>query len=820
MAGAATYIRGMRTSARAVVIGGGVGGTSIAYHLTKLGWTDIVLVERDQLTSGSTFHSAGLVGQLRSSVTLTRMMMYGAELYRNLSAETGHDVGWHEVGSLRLASTPERLEELRRQAGWAQTFGLPLELISTAEALELFHGLFDPAPKGDKAVLGAVWLPTDGWLNPSDLTMAFAAGARSRGAEIATMTRVLGIDVVGGRVTKVRTDKGDIETEIVVNAGGMYAHEIGRMAGVDVPIVPMAHQYAITRPKLTVPSSLPTMRDPDRLVYFREEVGGMLMGGYERNPDPWCLDGNIPPTFNNTLLTPDWDRFLPLTEAAQTLVPCLEDADVHQLINGPEAFTPDGEFILGESEVAGFFVAAGFCAHGIAGAGGNGKVIAEWIVGREPPMDLWKMDVRRFGPQYRSRGYSLARTYEVYSTYYDIVYPNHERRAGRPLKVPPAYARHLALDAEMGEKSGWERVNWYRSNEDPAHEHLRPRGWAGQHWSTAIVTEHLATRGACGLFDESSFAKIEITGAGAVAFLNHLCANDVDKPVGAVVYTQLLNSAGGIECDFTVTRLGAEQFLVVTGTAFGRHDLSWIATHAPTDGSVAVRDVTGAMACFGLWGPKARAVLASVCADDLSFPYLQARRLTVGDVPCWALRVTYVGELGWELYPSSELGLRLWDTLVEAGRPHGLVPGGYRAIDSMRLEKGYRVWGADITSETDPYSAGLGFAVRASKPDFLGKAALGPREGGERRLVCLVLDDPRSVALGNEPVKTPDGRVVGRVSSGGLGYTLGASIAYAWVPAAQATPGTQLTVEVFGVTVPAEVRTDPLFDPRGERLRA
>ena len=805
----------MRTSAQAVIIGGGVGGTSIAYHLTKLGWTDIVLVERDQLTSGSTFHSAGLVGQLRSSVTLTKMMMYGADLYRRLSEETGHDVGWHEVGSLRLASTPERLEELRRQAGWAKSFGLPLELISTDEALRLFHGLFDPTD-----VLGAVWLPTDGWLNPSDLTMAFAAGARSRGAEIATMTRVVGVDVVDGRVTGVRTDKGDIATEIVVDAGGMYAHEIGRMAGVNVPIVPMAHQYAITRPTATVPSSLPTMRDPDRLVYFREEVGGMIMGGYERNPDPWCLDGNIPPTFNNTLLTPDWDRFLPLTGAAQTLVPAMEDAAVHQLINGPEAFTPDGEFILGESDVAGFFVAAGFCAHGIAGAGGNGKVIAEWIVGREPPMDLWKMDIRRFGPQYRSRGYCLARTYEVYSTYYDIVYPNHERLAGRPLKVSPAYSRHLALEAEMGEKSGWERVNWYRSNEDPAHEALRPRGWAGEHWSTAIVTEHLATRTTAGLFDESSFAKIEVSGAGAVGFLNHLCANDIDRKVGSITYTQMLNSTGGIECDFTVTRLASERFLVVTGTAFGRHDLSWIQTHAPTDGSVTVRDITGSLACFGLWGPAAREVLSAVCDDDLSFSYMQARAITVGDVPCWALRVTYVGELGWELYPSAELGARLWDTLVDAGRRHGLVPGGYRAIDSLRLEKGYRVWGADITSETDPYAAGLGFAVRATKADFLGKSSLGPADGGRRRLVCLVLADAQSVALGNEPVKTPHGDVVGRVSSGGLGYTLGASIAYAWVPAEHAGLGTALSVEVFGVTVPAEVRADPLFDPTGARIRA
>jgi 4-methylaminobutanoate oxidase (formaldehyde-forming) len=677
--------------------------------------------------------------------------------------------------------------------------------------------LFDPTD-----VLGAVWLPTDGWLNPSDLTMALAAGARSRGAEIATMTRVeaIGVDTIDGRrrVTHVDTDKGRITCDVVVNAGGMYAHEIGRMAGVNVPIVPMAHQYAITRPKIDIPSDLPTMRDPDRLVYFREEVGGMIMGGYERNPDPWCLDGNIPPTFNNTLLSPDWDRFLPLTEAAQTLVPCMEDADVHQLINGPEAFTPDGEFILGESEVGGFFVAAGFCAHGIAGAGGNGKVMAEWIVGGEPPMDLWKMDIRRFGTQYRSRQFSLARTYEVYSTYYDIVYPNHERQAGRPLRLPPAYSRHVALAAEFGEKSGWERVNWYTSNENPAHESLRPRGWAGEHWSTAIVTEHLATRSAAGLFDESSFAKIEVSGTGAVEFLQHLCANNVDKKPGSITYTQMLNSKGGIECDFTVTRLEPDRFLIVTGTAFGRHDLSWISSHAPTDGSVAVRDVTASMACFGLWGPRARDILASVSADDLSFGYMQARFITVGDVPCWALRVTYVGETGWELYPTADFGVRLWDTLVSAGLPHGLVPGGYRAIDSMRLEKGYRAWGSDITSETDPYSSGLGFAVRSDK-DFLGRAALPGTDRVDHRLCCLVLDDPRSVALGNEPVSLPDGRIIGRVSSGGLGYSLGASIAYAWLPQGASTPGTVVAVEVFGVAVSAEVRADPLFDPAGANLR-
>lgn len=803
-----------------MIIGGGVGGASIAYHLALNGCTDVVLLDRDQLTSGSTFHSAGLVGQLRSSVTLTRMMMYGADLYRRLTAETGHDVGWHEVGSLRLASTPERLEELRRQAGWAQTFGLPLELITTGEALDRFHGLFDPTD-----VLGAVWLPTDGWLNPSDLCMALAAGARQRGVEIATMTRCTGIgvaDVHGRRrVTHVDTDKGRIECEVVVNAGGMYAHEVGRMAGVNVPVVPMAHQYAITRPKQPIPADLPTMRDPDRLVYFREEVGGLIMGGYERDPDPWCRDGNIPPTFNNTLLTPDWDRFLPLTDAAQTLVPCMADADVHQLINGPEAFTPDGEFILGESDVAGFFVAAGFCAHGIAGAGGNGKVIAEWILGGEPPMDLWKMDIRRFGPQYRSRDYCLARTHEVYATYYDIVYPNHERQAARPLKVPPAYVRHRELDAVFGEKSGWERVNWYASNEDPAHEHRRPRGWAGQHWSTAIVTEHLAARNAVALFDESSFAKIHVSGPGAAAFLQHLCGNDVARKVGQITYTSMLNSTGGIECDVTVCRLEEQLFQIVTGTAFGRHDLSWISQHLPHDGSVSVRDVTSSMACYALWGPRARDVLASVCTDDLSFPYMTARSVTVGDVPCVALRVTYVGEHGWELYPSSEYGLRLWDTLLAAGRPFGLVPGGYRAIDSLRLEKGYRSWGADITSETDPFSSGLGFAIRAGKPDgFLGRdAALARRDSSGQRLVCLVLADRHAAALGNEPVKAPGGAVVGRVSSGGIGYALDVSIAYAWVPAEHAQPGTALTVEVFGDTVVAEVRADPLYDPNGARLR-
>ena len=508
----------MAESYRAVVIGGGVGGASIAYHLTELGWQDVLLVDRSELTSGSTFHSAGLVGQLRSSVSLTRMMMYGAELYRRLGAETGVDPGWHEVGSLRLASSEERMQELRRQEGWAHTFGLPLEVISTEAARARFP-LFDPA-----GVLGAAFIPTDGHLDPTNLTLALAEGARRRGAEIRTNTRVTGIDVVNGRVRGIRTDEhGPIAADVVVNAGGIYANQIGRMAGVEVPIVPFAHQYLLTKPVEGGSVDLPTMRDPDRLVYFRGEAGGgLVMGGYERNPAPWAVQDGPPADFNHQLLPDDWERFEQLAENAFGLVPVLQTAEVVTMINGPEAFTPDGEFILGESDVRGFFVAAGFCAHGIAGAGGIGKVMADWIVHGEPEYDLWKMDIRRFGAQYRSRHYARERAVEVYSTYYDIHYPGEERQAGRPLKTAPTYARLADLGAEFGEKSGWERANWFASNDDPSLTRLRPRGWAGEHWSSAIAAEHIATRERAGLFDESSFAKIEVSGPDAAAFLQRL----------------------------------------------------------------------------------------------------------------------------------------------------------------------------------------------------------------------------------------------------------------------------------------------------------
>ncbi|HEY7968235.1 MAG TPA: FAD-dependent oxidoreductase [Solirubrobacteraceae bacterium] len=792
---------------RIVIIGGGVGGASIAYHLAALGERDVVLLDRDELTSGSTFHSAGLVGQLRGSVSLTRMMMHSVELYRTL------DCGWVECGGIRLACTPEREQEVLRQVAWAKTFGLPLELISPSEAQARF-----PLMVTDGVRCGS-YLATDGYLDPSQLTFALAAGAREGGAQIFTHTRVTAIDVERGHVRGVQTEWGPIEAEIVVNAGGMFAAEIARLAGVRVPVIPFAHEYLVTQPFRERGSGehLPTLRDPDLLVYFREEGAGLVMGGYERHSAPWALDDGgldaIPSDFNGRLLEEDWPRFEEITENARRRVPAMDDVTVTRLINGPEAFTPDNEFCLGESEVHGFFVAAGFCAHGLAGAGGIGKVMAEWITEGEPSLDLWHMDIRRFGAHYRSPSYTLKRTREVYETYYDIRYPGHEREAGRPLRVSSAYEWHRARGAAFGEKSGWERVNWYEANAALGDESLRPAGWAGMLWSPAIGAEHRATREAAGLFDESSFAKLEVSGRGAAELLEHLCDNRVAREVGQITYTQMLNRRGGIECDFTVARLDEERFGIVTGTAFGSHDASWIRSHLPDDGSVSVTDVTARSACFGLWGPRAREILAALTPDPLDFGYMRFRDITVGDVPLRAMRVTYVGEHGWELYCATEYGAGLWRTLFEAGEPHGLLACGYRAIDSLRLEKGYRAWATDITPDDTPLEAGLGFCVSEGK-SFVGADALAEPT---RRLRAIALSKARTVALGNEPVRLR-GEVVGRVTSGGYGYTVERSIAYAYLPA-EVGEGAAVEIDIFGEWVAGSVVAEPLYDPRGARLR-
>ncbi|MBI4588316.1 MAG: GcvT family protein [Candidatus Rokubacteria bacterium] len=808
----------MTDHSRVVIIGGGVAGCSIAYHLSRLGWREVVVLDKGELTSGSTFHSAGLVGQLRSSVALTRINMWSVELYDRLGAETGGDPGWRKVGSLRLASSKERLLELKRQAGWARTLGFPLTVISAREAVDLFPLL------SAEGVEGAAYLPTDGHIDPGGLTYALADGARAKGVRFQTGVRVRAITVENGRVSEVVTDHGTVKTEVVVNAAGIWAPEIGRMVGVHIPIVPMSHQYLTTKPIEGVRKDFPIMRDPDRLVYFREEVGGLVMGGFERQPASWGLDG-IPPDFTHRLLSPDWERFSPLMENAVSRVPEVAKAQVIRLINGPEAYAPDGEFILGEAPgVRGFFVAAGFCAHGIAGAGGVGKVMAEWIVEGRPSLDLWRMDIRRFGAHSADRACTLAQAVETYATYYDIHYPFEERRAGRGLRLSPAYPRLQALGCAFGEKAGWERPNWFEVNTNGFRATYAPVGWQRSHWSPAIEAEHRATRERAGLFDATSFSKLDVSGPGALALLQRLTDNEMDRPVGSVTYTQMLNEAGGIECDLTVTRLAAEQFFLVTGSAFGPHDLAWIRRHLPSDGSVSAEDVTERYACIGLWGPLSREILRLTTTDNVSnatFPYMTARPISVGGVGLLALRVTYVGELGWEMYAPTAEGLTVWDALWGAGRNFGLLAAGYRAIDSLRLEKGYRYWSAEVTPEDTPYEAGLGFCVKLDKGDFIGRpAVIAQRERGlERRLVCLTLADPLAVALGGEPILAA-GRPVGRVTSGGYGYTVAKSLAYGYVPVARATVGTPLAVEVFGEAIPARVAPEPLYDPAGAKIKA
>ncbi len=817
-------VRELPVSARIVIIGGGVGGVSVAYHLSEMGESDVVVLERDELTSGSTFHSAGLVGQLRADPTLTRMNMYSVELYRRLQ-QSDQPVGWTESGGIKLASSAERLAEIRRQISWARTYDLPLHEISVSEAAARFPLM------NTEGVVGAAYLESDGYLDPSQLCYSLAAAARSNGVRILTQTRVIGVETAAGRggakVTGVTTDRGRIDCEIVVNCGGMFAAEIGRLAGVRIPLVPMSHQYLITEPLptgATAGTPLPTLRDPDLLVYWRQEVAGLLMGGYERNPAAFTATERsvdaVPADFNGRLLPADWSRFEEIAANAAHRVPAMADAGIRQMLNGPEAFTPDNEFCLGETEVAGFFVAAGFCAHGIAGAGGVGRVMAEWIVAGEPSFDVWHMDINRFGTQYRSPGFTLARTLENYQRYYDIPYPGRQREVGRPLRTSPAYPWHLANDAQFGEKSGWERVDYYRSNAAsaaPEAEKLRPEGWAGRDWSPAVGVEHAATRTSAGLFDESSFAKLEVSGPDAAEFLEWVCDNRVARGIGAVTYTQALNRRGGIEADFTVTRTAADVFLIVTGTAYGTHDAAWLRKQARRrDAAVRIADVTGLYCCYALWGPRARAVLGELTSADLSdaaFGFMTSQELTVADVPVRALRVTFVGEHGWELYSRSEYGAALWSQLWKAGAAYNLVGGGYRAIETMRLEKGYRVWGSDVTAETDPYEAGLGFCVKLNKPGgFEGRNALlaAQERGLSRRLSAIVLSDPRQVVLGSEPVRVGD-RISGRVTSGGFGYSTEQSIAYAYLAIDDAVVGTPVEIDLFGTWIAGAVVAEPVW---------
>jgi glycine cleavage system aminomethyltransferase T/glycine/D-amino acid oxidase-like deaminating enzyme len=808
----------MTHHARVVVIGSGIAGASIAWHLTRLGWRDVLILEQGGRTCGTTSHAPGLVGQLRSAAALTRMLRYSVDLYRELRLDD--QPGFFEVGSLRLATTADRLLELKRQEGLARAVGLEAGLIGLDEAHRRFP-LMEMA-----GVRGALFLPSDGSARATILAGALLAGAEAGGARLVTDTTVTGFRIDDGRLRAVETSDGPVATEVAVSAAGIWSPRIGRMAGLAIPLLPMQHQYAASGPVAGLDASapVPNLRDPDGLVYFRQDGTGIVLGGYERDPAPFEVAA-IPASDNPTVHPFDQHRFAPLLAAARRRVPALAGAPLVTTVNGLESFTPDGEFILGEAPgVAGLWFACGFCAHGVSGAGGVGKAIADWIVHGDPGFDLWHMDIRRFGAATGASGFVSSRVHEVYRTYYDVALPGRERTSARNQRLSPLYSRLQALGASFGEKAGWERANWCEPNAalvSPA-DAPRPAGWAGRHWSPAIAAEHLATRERVALFDETSFSKIEIEGPGALPFLQWLAANDLDRPPGTVTYTQLLNERGGIECDLTINRLEATRFLAVTGTAFGQHDLDWMRRHLPPDG-VRLTDVSERLCCIGMWGPAARDLLSRVAEGDVSnaaFPYLASRRLVIAGAEVVASRVTYVGELGWELYAPVEHGPAVWDALWEAGRPLGALAAGYRAIDSLRLEKGYRYWSADIDPEHDPFEAGLGFAVRMKKGEFLGRVALERRRVEPRRqaLRCLVVADPAQVALGGEPVWS-GADLLGRVTSAGYGYTVRQSIAYAWLPGTMAS-GREVEVELFGVRQRAHVSSEPLYDPRGERVRA
>jgi glycine cleavage system aminomethyltransferase T len=626
-----------------------------------------------------------------------------------------------------------------------------------------------------------------------------------------------------GRVSEVVTDQGTIQTEIVVNAAGQWGNEVARMVGLNLPVVPMAHLYAITKPIEGVGHDIPTLRDPDLLVYWREEVGGFTTGGYERNPAPFGLNG-IPRDFKYQLLPPDWERFAPLMENSIKRVPILEKAEIRQLLNGPEGFTPDGEFLLGPTAVKGFWVACAFCAHGLAGAGGIGKVMAEWIIEGHPEWDLWRLDVRRFGSNYNSQDYTVARTLETYTHVLRHPLPGEERLSRRGLRLSPTYYRLRDLGCHFGEKTGWERPNWFKPYEEKATHGHEPKGWARHNWSRAIGYEHIQTRENAGLFDETSFNKFEVRGPGALKFLNYVCANDIDQPVGSVVYTQCLNKRGGIECDFTVTRLDEQRFFIVTGTAFGQHDLSWLSLNMPEDGSVTLEDVSSSYACLGLWGPKARRDPGKSGHNRC----LQ-RGLPVYDRPAHHRGRCACPGFARDLRWRTGLGVLLPDGIRPApvghavgGRPaRGLVAAGYKAIDSLRLEKGYRYWSGEISPDYSPYDAGLGFAVKLDKGDFIGREGLLKQKenGSKQKLCCIAISDTRAIALGKEPIRSGD-QIIGWVASGGYGYSVGMSLAYAYLPVECSKPGTPVSVEFFGTRVDAEVVKSPLWDPKGERIRA
>jgi 4-methylaminobutanoate oxidase (formaldehyde-forming) len=823
------------THARVVIVGGGIVGCSVAYHLAKLGWTDVVLLEQGQLSCGTTWHAAGLVGQLRSQESMTKLIRYSTKLYSELEAETGLGTGWKSCGSLSVARTPERMTQLKRTAAVARAYGVQCDVISPREAGELW-----PVMRTDDLV-GAVWLPGDGKANPTDLTQALARGARRHGVRVAENTRITQIHTASPNGIRTATgvswqhkngERGRIDAEIVVNCAGQWAKAVGRMCGVNVPLHSAEHYYIVTERIAGVHPDLPVMRDPDGYIYFKEEVGGLVMGGFEPNAKPWGMNG-IPENFEFQLLPDDWDQFEILMENALLRVPALETAQVRQFYNGPESFTPDNNFILGEApELRNFYVGAGFNSMGIASAGGAGMALARWIVAGEPTMDLWPVDIRRFARFNGNDTWLHDRVKETLGLHYAMPWPNRELDTARPFRRSPLYATLLAKGACFGSKMGWERPNFFAPSPEQAQIEY---SFGQQNWHPWSAAEHRACRDAVALFDMSSFSKLLIKGRDAERVLQALCTNDVAVPPGRTVYTGMLNERGGYESDVTLTRLAPDQYLMVTGSAQTTRDMDYLERRIasmPDDPRCTVVDVTGQYAVLALMGPNSRALLAQVSTADFSneaFPFGTSREIDLGYATVRATRLTYVGELGWELYVPVEFAVGVYETLHAAGTAFGLKDAGYYAIDSLRIEKGYRAWGRELTPDTNPVEAGLTFACKlASGMPFAGRAAVeqAKSKGVHRRLVSVALDGAHDKMLWGGEAVMRDGRPVGFVSSAAYGHTIGAPVALAFLTnpdgavSAEYVQTGRYQVDLAGEWLDARVQLGALYDPKGERVKS
>jgi len=807
-------------SSRIVIVGGGIAGCSTAYHLASLGEKDVLLLEQGKLTCGTTWHAAGLVGQMRPTRTMTRMSKYGIELYRTLEAETGLATGWKQCGSVNVAQTRERMMTLRRQLALARSFGVECEEISAARAGEMFP----PLRTDDLA--GAIWIPGDGKANPADLTMSLAKGARTRGVAIVEGAEVVAVltdttaAVPAVRGVRVRHggDEVEIACEVVVNCAGQWARQLGALAGVNVPLWSAEHFYVVTDRIEGVHPMLPVLRDPDGFIYFKEEVGGLLMGGFEPKAKPWRVDP-IPSTFQFELLGEDWEQFEPLMTSAIRRAPCFETAKIKMLLNGPESFTPDGNFILGEApELRSFFVAAGFNSAGIANAGGAGRLIAEWIVGREPPGDLADVDIRRFGAFWANKKSLAERTSETLGLHYAMRWPRHELETARPLKTSPLYDLLAARGAVWGAKNGWERANVFRAeNERTAPPYPPTLGRPA--WLADVVREQRATRRAVAIYDQTSFGKILLQGRDALALLQRLCANDMDIAPGKMVYTPMLNDRGGFESDVTVTRLASERFLVVTGSAQTPRDLDWIARHTRADETAIATDVTAVTSVLSLMGPNARALLGRVAAAGTfdaigpeQLKFATTREIDVGFARVRAARMSYVGGPGYELYVPIETARHVWLALHAASEGlgidgSGLVDAGYWTLDALRIEAGRRAWGAELGPDDTPFEAGTMFAVKLDKRDrFIGRDALRRLAGttAGKSLVTIAVDDADAYIWGGETIFV-DGEPVGEVSSAGWSDACGRCLALGYVRgvAPSTLAGRALAIDVWGQRVPA-----------------